>query len=88
MRRLDPQKVVRSVGRRVAALRQARGLTQEALAAELGISVNYVQRVEIGGSNMTLFTLVKWANWLGVEPAALFEPVDDAARRGRPKRRR
>lgn len=88
MRPLDPQKVVKNVGRRVAALRQARGLTQEELAAQLGITVNYVQRVEIGGSNMTLFTLVKWANWLGVEPAALFEQIPEGVRKGRPAKKR
>lgn len=72
MRRLDPQKVMKNVGRCVAAIRISRGLTQQGLADELGITVNYVQRVEIGNSNMTIHTLVRWANWLDIEPALLF----------------
>lgn len=64
--------MIKNVGKRVAEIRRSRGLTQEALAAKLGITVNYVQRVEIGGSNMTIHTLVRWANWLDVEPGQLF----------------
>ncbi len=66
MAQLDPDQVVKSVGTRIAALRRERGLTQEALADELGISPGYVRKVELGRTNMTLFTLVRWANWLGV----------------------
>lgn len=88
MRQLDPQKVIKNVGQCVAALRVVRGLTQEQLAAQLGISANYVRRVEIGGSNMTLHTLVRWANWLGVEPGQLLMAPVGAVRSNRPSKKR
>ena len=82
MRRLDPQKVMKNVGKCVAAIRVSRGLTQQGLADELGITVNYVQRVEIGNSNMTIHTLVRWANWLDIEPGQLFvNPVGERVSR-------
>jgi transcriptional regulator with XRE-family HTH domain len=84
MRRLDPQQVLRNVGRRVAEIRWERGLTQEEFAAELKISTKYVQKIEMGRTNMTLHTLVEWANRLGVDPAEFLRPTADGVRKGRP----
>lgn len=88
MRRADPHLVVRNVGLRIAELRRSMSLTQEELAQRLGIGVKYIQKIERGVVNLTLHTLVRWANWLGVEPAELLWPPTSApARRGRPRRR-
>lgn len=88
LRRSDPEKVIKNVGKCVAALRVARGLTQQELADQLGITVNYVQRIEIGGSNLTMHTLVRWANWLDVEPAQLLMAPVGPVGRSRPKKKK
>ena len=62
---------VRAVARRIAALRQELGLTQEELASKLGIAHKNVQRLESGRQNLTLQTLARVAKVLEVTPAAL-----------------
>jgi transcriptional regulator with XRE-family HTH domain len=64
MRPLDPDRVCRDVGRRIAELRKAQGLTQEQLSVHLGTSFQWVSQLE-GGRNMTLHSLVRIANALG-----------------------
>ncbi len=78
MSRLDPDLVLRSVGRRVAELRSG---TQEELAERLGVSIKYLQRIEAGRPNLTIRSLVRIANapsgpglmsvHLAIYPAAL-----------------
>lgn len=75
------------VGRRIAELRAARRLTQEAVAATLGVSLKYYQRVEWGRENVTLESLARIAAALRLPPSSLLEPPrDSASRRGRPRR--
>ena len=71
-------RVRRDVGRRVAELRRAAGLTQDAYAERLNCSVKYVQRVERGDENLTLETMVKLVNGLGVRPVELLKPPRSA----------
>lgn len=87
-RRLDPARFVFAVGRRVRELRRARRLTQEALAEELGVTTAYVQAIERGTRNMTLFTLARVADALAVEPIQLMvaPATDEAVRKGRPSK--
>jgi len=83
---LDPDLVLRDVGRRVAELRQDRRLTQEQFAARAEISWKYLQQVEAGGENLTLRTLVKLANLLGTRLTDLVQrPRSRRARPGRPR---
>lgn len=88
----DPEQLVRDVGRRVAELRIKAGQTQEELAADLRVSARWVQRLEQRGENLTLHTLVKLANALGVEPGTLLEEPSPEARivpgRGRPPKQK
>ena len=65
--------LVEVVARRIKALRQARGLTQDAVAEALGIAVKNVQRLEAGRQNLTLKTLVHVADVLDVEPHELLK---------------
>jgi transcriptional regulator with XRE-family HTH domain len=65
--------LVEIVARRIKALRQARGLTQDAVAEALGIAVKNVQRLEAGRQNLTLKTLVHVADVLDVEPHELLK---------------
>jgi transcriptional regulator with XRE-family HTH domain len=85
--RVTQKGVLRDVGRRVAELRVARGLTQEALAERLDVAARWVQAVEGGHENLTLGTLTAFANALKVSMAGFFEPpTAPKARPGRPKR--
>ena len=56
---------------RVAELRMARGLKQEALAEKLGIETKNLRRLERGKQNMRLATLAQIASTLGVDPNTL-----------------
>ena len=72
MREALPE-LVEVVGRRIKALRQARGLTQDAVAEALGIAVKNVQRLEAGRQNLTLKTLAHVADVLDVEAYELLK---------------
>lgn len=85
--RRDPLLLLRDVGRRVAELRQSRGMTQETLAERADVSVRYVQRVERGG-NLTLLSLARFAELLGVTVVDLLAaPASREIKRGRPARK-
>jgi transcriptional regulator with XRE-family HTH domain len=77
--------LIRDVGARIAELRRLRGWTQADLAARVGVSDKYLQRVEAGAENLTLRTLVGFADALGVEVPSMFRlPQALPRRRGRP----
>lgn len=85
----DPEEVARRIGRKIAQLRRAGGLTQEGLAERLNVSIERVSRIEREG-NLTVHTMVTVANALGVDPAELWkEPDVEPPRergRGRPRK--
>jgi transcriptional regulator with XRE-family HTH domain len=63
----DPRReVLRKLGEKVRAYRHERGLTQEALADSLDLSVAYVSLIERGGRNPPYTTVVAIAQALGV----------------------
>ena len=85
----DPEKLIRRVGRRIAELRREAGLTQEELAETLGVGWRYISRTERGAENLTLETMAKLADALGVRARMLLEepsPQARQVRRGRPKK--
>lgn len=85
MRPSNPAQIERAVGRRVAELRIARGWTQERFAEKLAVSVQYLRRIELGQTHISVEKLVVLANALRVIPAALLEkPQSMTVRRGRP----
>jgi predicted transcriptional regulator len=64
---------VRAVRSRLAIADLRRGaMTQAELARKVGVSPKYVQRVEAGKQNITIASLVRFANALGVHPEHLF----------------
>lgn len=77
------RKLADALGRRLAGLREERGLTQEALADATGISRNHYQLLENGISNRKtkrpanprLSTLVALSNALGMSAAELVAEV-------------
>ena len=70
----DRKAVFRYVfGRRVRALRTARGLSQEALADLSGLHRTYLSSLERGQRNVGLENVCALAHALGVEASHLFE---------------
>lgn len=84
----DPEKTIRTMGRRVAELRNERGWTQEQFAERLGYSTKYVQRIEAGRLNLSIRSLVRLANVLRTRSIELLVmPASLATKTGRPKKR-
>ncbi len=72
----DPRREeLRRLGERVREQRRNRGLTQEALAEALDLSVAYVSLIERGGRNPPYTTVVAIARALGVATSRIV--VDD-----------
>ena len=68
----DPRREeLRRLGERVREQRRNRGLTQEALAETLDLSVAYVSLIERGGRNPPYTTVVAIARALGVAPSRI-----------------
>lgn len=87
VRPLDPERVCKNVGRRIAELRKARGLTQEQLSVLLRTSFQWVSQLE-AGRNVTLYSLARIANALRVPlDALLAAPSATSGKRkvGRPR---
>lgn len=61
----------RTVGRNLRAYREAQGLSQEAFADLVGVHRTYMGGLERGERNLTLRSLERIAERIGVEPVAL-----------------
>lgn len=61
----------RAVGRNLRAVRDDRGLSQEAFANVLGVHRTYMGGLERGERNLTLRALERIAEVLGIEPLTL-----------------
>ena len=66
----DLQKLV---GRNLRAIREDRGLSQEAFADVLGVHRTYMGGVELGKRNLTLRSLERLAERAGVDPVSLLQ---------------
>ncbi len=66
----------RAVGRNLRAYRQARGLSQEAFADELGVHRTYMGGIERGERNLTLKSLERIASQIDIDPLALLQPPE------------
>jgi transcriptional regulator with XRE-family HTH domain len=62
-----------ALGERVRDRRQKLGLSQEALAHQIGIHWTFLGQVERGRRNISLHNLLKLAVGLGVDPAELVQ---------------
>jgi transcriptional regulator with XRE-family HTH domain len=62
------------VGRNLRAYREGQGLSQEAMADVLGVHRTYMGGVERGERNLTLKSLERIAERIGISPLALLEP--------------
>lgn len=68
----EGQDVDRAIGRRVRLRRQQLGVSQKALAAQLGVSFQQVQKYERGTNRVSASTLVRIAAALDCSPGAFF----------------
>jgi transcriptional regulator with XRE-family HTH domain len=70
---MGPVPIRRVLARNMRRLREAKGLSQGALAADAGIYQELVSRIENCAANPELDTLGKIADALGVHPRELLE---------------
>jgi transcriptional regulator with XRE-family HTH domain len=84
---VDDQRVFEAIGLRIVELRQSRRVTQETLAARIGLDSRDLRRIE-AGANTTVRTLNAIARALDVPLASIFSaPAANEALRlpGRPR---
>ena len=74
---MDVRKLIGENARRVRVLQD---LSQEAVAARMGVDRAYVGGLERGERNPTAITLWRLATALGVDPIELWKPVEPAKR--------
>jgi transcriptional regulator with XRE-family HTH domain len=85
----EADRLVLWMGKRVAELRRARGMTQAQLAERADFSIQYLQRIEAGRENLTVRSAARIAQLLGCRFVELFRrPTTTIVRRGRPPRPR
>ena len=65
----------RTVGLNLRAYREARGLSQEAFADVVGVHRTYMGDIERGNRNLTLRSLERIAERVGLEPLELLRPT-------------
>lgn len=68
--------ILTAIGAKVAQARHARGVTQEALAEQLGIAPQTIRRIERGRTGMTVSRLLALADALGVPLLEFFDGVE------------
>lgn len=67
---------IENLGAKIKKERQSRGITQEQLAEQVDISVNFMSLIE-NGRNMSVETLIKIAKALGVTVDYLLSDIVD-----------
>lgn len=70
-------RLAQTFGQNVRRVRKERGLSQEALADEVGLAVTYVGQIERGVRNPTLDVVERFAAVLSTEALALLRPEED-----------
>lgn len=85
-RRNQRERIERSLGNRLRALREAQGLSQAELARRAHLSQSNVGRIEEGGRSCTVGSLARLAEGLGVEPAALLAETTEPPKPARAER--
>ena len=75
MRKGVDKKSIKLFGKRLAAVRKEKDLTQHALAFETGLTLSQIARIETGVINTSLNTIFIIAKALEVEPKELFDFV-------------
>ena len=69
---MDEEIIYKSIGKRIKLLREKRGLTQENLAEQAGLSLDYIGKIEVNINKPGLKSLIKIAKALGVHIKDIF----------------
>lgn len=67
------ERLQKQIGKRIKQLRAERKMKQKELAAECGLEVAHLSRIEAGGQNLTLKMLVRIAKALETEVSDFFQ---------------
>lgn len=67
--------ITEDLGKRIRALRQQTGLSQEKFALKIGMDRTYFASVEAGKRNIAIVNIKKIADGLGVTLSELFEKL-------------
>lgn len=78
----DANAVDKAVGAKIRELRTLRGLSQERLGAEIGLTFQQIQKYERGGNRIGAGRLAQIAEVLDVPVSALFDGAFDGGARG------
>ena len=70
---MDARELKSLFGRRVRDLRKREGYTQEELAEAVGLSVEYISKIERGLASPSFAVIADLCNLFGDSPIALFE---------------
>jgi transcriptional regulator with XRE-family HTH domain len=73
----DSDRASKAFGQRVCEVRTREGPSQDGLAHTSGIHLASIGRIERGGREPRLTTILKLANGLGVEPGELTNGLGD-----------
>ena len=76
---LNPQTPLQRFGATLRQYRQQRRLSQPALAARMGIRYSYISEIELGKRNISVLTVLRLTQVLGLPAAWLFADVDPRA---------
>lgn len=63
---MEKEKYLKAIGKKIKTIRESKGLTQDDLGFECGCTKNAISRMESGGNNFTIKTLLKIAEALDV----------------------
>lgn len=74
----------KTLGAKIAALRKIRNMTQEQLAAQLGISAPAVSKWETGTSDPNTSNLIALAKLYGISAEELLKNVEHSAGTAKP----
>lgn len=71
----ESEKLLKEIGNRIRVLRQEREISQQNLAAMCNFEKSNMSRIEAGGSNVTIKTLLTISQALEIHISELFPKV-------------
>jgi transcriptional regulator with XRE-family HTH domain len=80
--------IEKALGATITELRIKKGISQAALAGELGYSISYISKLERGLMNPTLRTLFDLADSLETEPDLLVKRIKRSLNKARSRSRK
>lgn len=79
----DAKTLAEQIGRRLARLRKAQGMTQLELASSVRLSQQLIAEYEAGRKNIPVWRLINMAEAMGIEPRLLIEGDENHKAYGR-----